>query len=352
MSDRKTGIRRLVWGAAALAVTLAGIWGILRGITREKIVQKTTVAMGSVVTQTVYAGDAETAQEAVAEAGRAIAALEGRISHVIATSEIAMLNQSTTPQMLSEDTVTLLQTALQVQRATDGLYHVCALPLTALWSPLWDDPEHCNEPPTAEERRIACEQIRATTVAITDHTVTRHGPAGIDLGSVGKGAACDTAVKAYQAQGCSAGLAVVGGSIGMFGTKDDGSPWNIGVRDPNGDTTAQLGTLALTGGFVSTSGTYEKTRTIDEIPYHHLIHPETGDPAETDLVSVTVWCENGALSDILSTAGALLGREAGAALLQKFGAEYVLVDTDNTVWVSEGLKTAFHLTSKAYQLAP
>ena len=51
------------------------------------------------------------------------------------------------------------------------------------------------------------------------------------LGSAGKGAACDTAVSSYASSGISGAIAAVGGSVGVYGQKPDGSPWSITVRN-------------------------------------------------------------------------------------------------------------------------
>lgn len=41
----------------------------------------------------------------------------------------------------------------------------------------------------------------------------------VDLGSVGKGAACDAAVRAYEEAGAKAAIIAVGGSVGVYRRK-------------------------------------------------------------------------------------------------------------------------------------
>ena len=60
--------------------------------------------------------------------------------------------------------------------------------------------------------------------------------------------------------------------------------------------------------------------------YHHLLDPATGYPAESGLVSVTVWSQSGTLSDALSTACFVLGREDSLPLLEQFEAEAIFID--------------------------
>lgn len=48
---------------------------------------------------------------------------------------------------------------------------------------------------------------------------------------------------------------------------------------------------------------------------HHLIDPRTGQPAETDAVSVTVVAHRAALAEVYAKAALILGVEAGRAFL-------------------------------------
>ena len=100
----------------------------------------------------------------------------------------------------------------------------------------------------------------------------------------------------------------------------------------------------------STSGSYEKYFEQDDVLYHHLLDPKTGYPAESGLVSVTVVAKSGVLSDALSTACFVLGREDGMKLLEEFDAEGIFINSDNNITVTDGLKDRFTLTSRDYTL--
>ena len=346
----KSTLHRIGWSVLITAIVLVGALGLLRENHSAEPYRKTTVAMGSVVTHTVYDSSAPNAQQAAEQASNEIAALESRISCKRADSEISALNRSNGAlTAVSADTHALLQTALQVQQDTDGRYNICTRPLTLLWD--FDAAEFAL--PNESALQAACAAVAETICTLTDQGVTlTPSGGGIDLGSVGKGAACDAAVAVYAARNCSAAIVAVGGSIGLYGRKPGSDSWLIGIRDPNSSAAAQLGTLRLSGGFISTSGTYEKTREINGVSYHHLLDPIDGMPIETDLVSATVVCSNGALSDILATACVLLGREDGCALLDMYGVQYVLIDTAQNIHVSAGLRDAFTQTADGYTIAP
>ena len=163
---------------------------------------------------------------------------------------------------------------------------------------------------------------------------------------MGKGAACDAALEAYAASGVDRAVVAVGGSVGVYGEKPFSQPWQIAVRDPRGE--GSLGTLSIRSGFVSTSGSYEKQFTENGKTYCHLLDPKTGYPAESGLVSVTVWSKAGALSDALSTACFVLGLEESLPLLDEFEAEAVFITEEHEIYVTQGLQEAFQLKSGDY----
>ena len=133
------------------------------------------------------------------------------------------------------------------------------------------------------------------------------------------------------------------------GSPKDGAPFTVGVRDPKGSENAYFATLSLYGGFVSTSGSYEKKFEQDGKTYHHLLDLTTGYPAETDLCAVTVTANTGLQSDALSTLCFLLGEEKSLPILQEYGAEAIFVYTDKTVHVTGGLSSALQITDSTYQ---
>lgn len=172
----------------------------------------------------------------------------------------------------------------------------------------------------------------------------------LDLGAVGKGIACDVAQNYLKQQKEVSGAVIaVGGSILLYGSKPDGSNWNVAVQNPRGQDGEAMGVLSLSGiTNVSTSGDYEKYFMQDGKRYHHILDPSTGYPAESGLISVTVVSDNGLLSDGLSTACFVLGKEKGQKLLETYGAEGIFIDQNKKVTVTKGLKDKFTILNEEY----
>ncbi|MEG1426249.1 MAG: FAD:protein FMN transferase [Oscillospiraceae bacterium] len=337
--------KRLVLFTALLAAATLGIL-LFTWLAKTPVEEVTTYSMGSYVQQTVYGGSAK---DAAAEAANEIASLDDLISWRKIGGNIQQLNANAGGawQKLDPKAFSVLQSALSVAEKSGGAFDPTIAPLSRLWN--FDD--NPTTPPKDEDILKFKTMVDYTKIKTAEDTgsacIAKKGYA-IDLGGVGKGAACDTAAQIYEKRKVQGGIVAVGGSVGIYGEKPNRAPWNVAVRDPKSD--GALGSLSLTNGFISTSGSYEKCFTDKGKRYHHILDPKTGYPAESGLISVTVVCDNGAVSDALATACFVLGLEKSLPLLKEFAAEAIFIDEKNLITVTEGLQSRFTLSSEEYQL--
>lgn len=265
----------------------------------------------------------------------ALSETEALLSHRIDGSPIDLLNGLDYTVLMDARLVGDLKLAEELKAKTGGLFSVSVLPITSLWNFDAEDPV----PPSKEALAAALAEMENSALSFENTLVTKTG-GDVDLGSMGKGYACDVLAEILQMRGES-GLLSVGGSIAAVGKKGE-ALWQVGVRNPlSASANDTLGTLALTDSFVSTSGSYEKAFTYEGKAYHHILDPRTGMPAESDLLSVTVVAGKGALSDMLSTACFLVGSEAAFSLAAEYEASLVAVKTDGTLLVSASLADVF-----------
>ena len=172
----------------------------------------------------------------------------------------------------------------------------------------------------------------------------------LDLGATGKGYALDIAYKSLTEHNVDGAMVSVGGSVLVYGTKDGGKnndSWRVGIRNPKGSQEDMIGYLEFPCAKdfqkkISTSGNYEKFIQKDGIIYHHILDSSTGYPADSGLAGVTVVCDNGLISDGLSTACFVLGYERSLELLDRYDAEAIFIDKDNNVRVTDGLTDFFN----------
>lgn len=343
ITEKQARVLTLCLLGAAVVLLGAALWLNLRAGGSGTTL--TTYAMGSYIQQTVYGAGAE---EAAQHASSAVTELENLISWRVEDSDIATLNQEAGGELqdINPQTWDILNTALQVCQASGGAFDITIAPISWLWD--FDENPRLPQAETIEALLPAVNYENVSLLEDGTAALQTHSTA-LDLGAVGKGAACDAAVAAYEESGVNRAVVSVGGSVGVYGEKPGGQPWTIALRDP--DTEGSLGTLSLASGFLSTSGSYEKQFTEDGVTYHHLLDPDTGYPAESGLLSVTVWSGSGTLSDALSTACFVLGLEDSLPVLEQFDSEAVFITEDHQIYVTEGLADAFSLTGEGYTLA-
>ena len=312
----------------------------------SEICQVTTYSMGSYVQQSIYGKGKE---EAAQTAANAVDQLEDDISWKIEGSDIQRLNQNAGKGFIKieENSYQILKLAADVFE-TGGAFDITIAPVSRLWD--FDAEKHTV--PDGELISSMLPNVDGNALKLGDNSTAALNSAvnAVELGAVGKGAACDTAAAVYKNSDVSAAIISVGGSVGLYGSKLFGSPWEVLIRDPDSGA-GGMGTLFLKGGFVSTSGNYEKAFEQDGVLYHHILDPATGYPADSGLKSVTVWtASSGALSDALSTACFVMGEEDSRELLKLYGAEAVFITSENKVIVTEGLEGKFELTGELFEL--
>ena len=240
----------------------------------EERYEVTTYAMGSYVQQTVYG---ENREDAAVKAADAVEALEQKISWRVANSDIQKLNNNAGKDWvtLSDETLNVLTQAQSVSEKSGGAFDVTIAPI----SRLWDFDDELNEVPDSDLITSLLPYVNYSLLRIdeTEQTASlKNLGMAVDLGSVGKGAACDAAVRAYEEAGAKAAIIAVGGSVGVYGEKSSGKPWSVAVRDPNGD--GSLGSVTLAEGFVSTSGSYEKYFEQDGEVYRRVVLADLKEP--------------------------------------------------------------------------
>lgn len=292
--------------------------------------------MDTAVNITVY-GDGDLAGEVLRE----ITSLENDISWSVASSEVSALNAADGKVVDAPVTADILTRIMPLCEATNWRLSPFMRPLCALWS----DALESGTLPESGSIADAVRQSDCHSADIVESSVRLPSGRQLDLGAFGKGYACD---KAAALVGDRAAVIAVGGSVALCGSI--GRDWSVAIAVP-GDTSSQLGTLSLTGGcFISTSGSRERYTDIDGKSYHHIIDPATGYPADSDILSVTVVCDNGLISDALATAAFIVGVHGSSELLSTYNAEAVFVMQDGGVIVTDRLKGRFKLTDSRYHL--
>ena len=295
-------------------------------------------AMDTYLNVTAYGAEAEAALDA-AEAR--IRELEGLWSVTDSNSDIYALNHSGGETVqVSPDTAELLAFALDMAGQTGGALDPTLYPVLTAWGFTTDQ----YQIPSEDTISSLLADTGYEKVELEGQAVTIPQGMELDLGAVGKGAAADEAAAVLAEYGVTSALLDFGGNILAVGDKTDGTPWRVGIRDP--DTDGTLGVLEIEDESVVVSGGYERYFVgEDGERYWHILDPDTGAPARSGLTQVAIISGESRRCDALSTAVFVMGLEQATDYWRDHGDfEMVLLTDEGSVYVTEGLAGRFTLS--------
>lgn len=296
-------------------------------------------AMDTYITMTAYGRDAETA---LSDAEDKPIELEQLWSVTDPDSDIYAVNHSDgQPVSVNEETAELLSFALQMAEEANGALEPTIYPVLTAWGFTTEE----NRVPSDAEITELLKNVGYERIRQEDTTVQLESGMMLDLGAVGKGYAGDLAAQVLKDNGITSALLDLGGNIQAVGTKPDGSPWRLGLRDPFSGGT--LGVLEISNQAVVTSGAYERYFIgEDGKQYGHIIDPTTGHPAESGLASATVIADEGRLCDALSTSLYVMGMERAIEYWQQHqNFEMILITENGEIYLTDGVADSFVLDS-------
>ena len=257
-------------------------------------------------------------------------------------SELAGVNRNAGIEAveISAELFTVLERALYFAEATDGAFDPTIGPLVKLWG---IGTEYARIPPDMEIAAalalVNWKELELTAgikedLPIAGTAFLKKKGMALDLGAIAKGYAADDLVSILKEAGIKRAVINLGGNVYVWGKKDNGKPWNVGVQDPAAERGNYLGILELERSIsVVSSGMYERFFTGDDGKhYHHILEltengrGKRGYPAENGILSATVIAVSSMDADALSTSCFILGYSKGMALALTNGAEILYME--------------------------
>lgn len=253
---------------------------------------------------------------------------------------------------ISRTAAEIIEKAREAYALTDGAFNPAVYLLVDLWgfSPRvqkkdfqptrpYDRTPADSYYPLPDERYV--EAFRSlsdfSAVSLTEEAgkyfLTKNAPAvtvdgteyvqQLDLSGIAKGYAADGIRAILSEYGVTEGYLNFGTSSVLLLNGADGTPWNLGIQHPRKES--DFLSLPIENKSVSTSGDYQNCYEIDGVRYCHAIDPATGNPAEQSTLSVSVFTDDGALADALSTACLVRGEAWSVRLLDSLDCSYAIV---------------------------
>ncbi len=254
------------------------------------------------------------------------------------------MNAGKEPVKVDERLIDFLLYAREMYTLTNRQMNIAMGAVTRLWHDAREagliHPESARVPSEAElekasfhtdVNKLVIDEM-AGTVFISDPEMS------LDVGALGKGYATERAAELLISRGATSYVLNIGGNIRAIGEKPSGDGWVTGITNPSKASDDPFVTKVIIKDIsLVTSGDYERFYTVGGVRYHHIIDPDTCKPAN-HFSSVSVFNEDSALSDALSTALFCMSYEEGCGLIKSLGnTDAIWVFPNGVVKMTDGI---------------
>lgn len=313
-----------------------------QGIAQDKkAISKDTILMGSAFTFTAVHDTWEGAQLAIDKGIEEVIRIESIISSWSPSSETSEVNRNAgiRPVKVSKELFDLVYRSKKISELSNGYFDISFASIDKVWK--FDGSDVVV--PSEDNLKASVAKINFQNIVLDADNQTvflKDKGMKIGFGAIGKGYAANKAKAVMKALNANDGVVNAGGDLVSWGTRPDGSPWTIGIADPQNKENI-ISYLNISDMAVVTSGNYERYVEIEGERYCHIINPKTGWPVK-GTKSVTIICADGEIADALATTVFVLGPEEGVKLIDHLkGVECIIVNDDNQFVYSQNVKLNF-----------
>lgn len=233
-----------------------------------------------------------------------------------------------------------------------------------IWHPIFDEYNEASECGTAGLGHLpdsnllnASYDTDASKIIIDfdNNTVSIPEDMSIDLGGIVKGYVGEILGDYFDSKNIHYVLDLGSSNIKTnYGNpKRANNAYIIGLRNPDylscddGTTSNIYAKINLPiGKSIITSGDYQKYITYNDKRYCHILDPETNSSGDTDIRSVSIIMEDGALGDLYSTSLFLMGLDKAYQFVESHeGIEAIFYTSNGKIYATEGMKDCITMVS-------
>ncbi|OUF43436.1 FAD:protein FMN transferase ApbE [Pluralibacter gergoviae] len=253
-------------------------------------------------------------------------------------------SDSTAPWPVSEAIADIVTASLRIGSKTGGAMDITVGPLVNLWG--FGPDKQPVKIPSAEQIAAAKARTGLQHLTVIDQAGSQYLQKDlpglyVDLSTVGEGYAADHLARLMAQEGISRYLVSVGGALVSRGMNASGRPWRVAIQKPNDRENAVQAIVDINGHGISTSGSCRNYYELDGRRISHVIDPQTGEPIQHKLVSVTVIAPTALEADGWDTGLMVLGTEKAKEVVREQGlAAYFIYKQGETfqTWMSPQFK--------------
>lgn len=284
----------------------------------------------------------ELAEVIVNEGIEEVKRIEYLLTEFSDTSQTSLINKASGLGSVNVDTEVfeIIKRCCHLSRVTQGAFDITS----GVLKKLYNFKDHQPRIPTADQIKTAMCKVGYEKVMLANENSVSLSEPGmhIGFGAIGKGYAADKVKELFVKKGVQSGVISASGDLTAWGCREDGSPWKIGIANPD-DRTKAIGWFMVDSVSVATSGNYEQYFELNGERYSHNIDPKTGMPVR-GIKSVTVVSPKAELSDALATAVTVMGVDVGLHFIEQLPDTHCLIiDENNKLFSSRHLKINNHI---------
>jgi thiamine biosynthesis lipoprotein len=322
-------------GILGIGVAAGGVLPISESVAFNKKlykVTKTRLGMGTYISITVMHSSKIQGEEVIGMAFEAMDRLTGLLDRYRSDSPVGVLNKDGQLMDVPPEVGHVVARSLYFHEVSGGTFDITVQPLVDLYKRHF---EAHGRPPSEADFEKVLKLVDASALSFDGKSIRfKKEGMGITLDGIAKGYIIDQAAELIKRSGIDHALINAGGDIRAAGGKHDGTPWKVGVQNPDREGPF-MDIVKMANGAVATSGNYEIYFDKEKL-YHHIVNPKTGlSPRQSS--SVTVMASNVMDADALSTTVFVLEPEAGRRFIEAMpGTECLILDRDTRRVTSHG----------------
>ena len=296
-------------------------------------------AMNTDISLWLYS-DAQNDAEILGDVQQMFHALEECLSRFNPVSELCRLNDSPGPFKASHTLLAVVEVALWAAEATGGLFDPTLLPalVQAGYAVSFEKVEKAisiASPPSILEPPCPG-RFRTITLNRARAIIDKPPHLKLDLGGIGKGWAVDRATD--RLVGLGPFLVNAGGDLYAYGIPPNESGWLVQIPHPLAESRL-VASLRISNRAVATSSIARRRWQRGGQACHHLIDPRTAQPAETDLLAVTVIGDRVATAEVYAKTALIIGSQHALDYLESIpDVEGLIITHQNEMQQTSGFK--------------
>ncbi len=215
---------------------------------------------------------------------------------------------------------TVFAESVHLNKISNGAFDPTIAPIIDLWG--FGPKGSIDTAPTREQIDSAMKSVGISECFInSQNRITKKSPeTQFNFSAIAKGFGCDMLAEMLERNGVTNFIIEIGGEIVVRGHSPRHTQWRVMIDAPvpGNDTVIHDGmaVIDVDSCAIATSGNYRNYNCVDSINVvGHTMNPQTGEPAQSSMLSATIIAPTCMLADALATACMILPLDSAVEMI-------------------------------------